>query len=332
MPGYDLVNGSCTPILCPENSVLHVVDYVPKCQCKQGFEINTFLHNFEGGVCVPCSDGTYKDSIGLHKCLTCGANTRSALPRNNITSCYCQPGYEPQYDHGPDILGGLCVPECAAGKERVNGFCKACRANFFKKQTDKACLPCPSPRTVSQPQSTHEDECYCPPGFVEIEPHKMAVIQELGHMIPESKQYLEAENFLVYEDGILFAAELSISGNIRTRQIRITVADRVVFYCGRGSCTETIISLNGMRGTLKAFTNTSSTPQAPAIFTLSWFTQRQVLFTGQMQTWWPVAMIKAQTWAAAGQIQKGDTIFQKSKLYSFDRNTCSLCPEKLICS
>jgi hypothetical protein len=151
-------------------------------------------------------------------------------------------------------------------------------------------------------------------------------------MIPESKQYLEAENFLVYEDSILFAAELSISGNIKTRQIRITVADRVVFYCGRGSCTETTINLNGMRGTLKALTNTSSTPQAPAIFTLSWFTQRQVLFTGQMQTWWPAAMIKAQTWAAAGQIQKGDTIFQKSKLYSFDRNTCSLCPERLLCS
>jgi hypothetical protein len=332
MPGYNLVNGSCTPTICPENSVLHIVDHVAECQCKQGFESNTLLHNFEWDACVPCSDGAYKDSIGFHKCLTCGANTQSTLPRNNITSCYCKSAYEPQYEHGPDILGGLCVPECPAGKERVNGICKACKANFFRKQTDEACLPCPSPRTVSQSQSTHENQCYCPYGFLKIEPNQMLVVQELGHMMPESKQYLKAENFLVYEDNNFLGAELSVSGSVSTQQIRITVADRVVFYCGCGSCIETIIDLNGMRGTLKALTNSSSTPQAPAIFTLSWFTQRQVLLTGHMQSWLPAAIIKAQTWAAAGQIQKGDTIFQTSKLYSSDTNTCSVCPEKLICS
>jgi hypothetical protein len=187
--------------------------------------------------------------------------------------------------------------------------------------------------------------------MVEIEQNAMVVVQQLGHMMPESKQYLKAENFLLYKESIFWGAELLVSGNVRTHQIEITVADRVIFYCGRGSCQETIINLNGMRGTLKAVTNTSvintsvintsvintsstphSTNQSQVIFSLSWFTRRQVIFTGQMQPWWPAALVKAQAWAAAGQIQKGDTIFQNPKLYSFNKNTCSLCPQKLMCA
>jgi hypothetical protein len=69
-----------------------VTEYTASCKCKPGFELHI---NNSFASCKLCAEGTFKDSVGNQKCLSCGAHTVSIVPRNNRTLCACAAAYEP---------------------------------------------------------------------------------------------------------------------------------------------------------------------------------------------------------------------------------------------
>ena len=158
---------------CPANtSSPRNSSSVSSCQCNQGYT------GPDGGLCMACAVGTFKDSVGSAKCSNCSAgtflavlggtastncsdcrentyslagaatcilcpgNTSSRAGSPGIQSCKCMPGYT-----GPD--GGLCVA-CAVGKyKEFNGSaeCRNCSAGMYLNARggikDTNCFECP---------------------------------------------------------------------------------------------------------------------------------------------------------------------------------------------
>jgi hypothetical protein len=78
--------GNCTA--CPPNTMSqHGSTSVNQCTCAPGFT------GPDGGICIPCSPGTFKDSNGTTKCLNCPNYTSSTTASTRIRDCLCIPGY-----------------------------------------------------------------------------------------------------------------------------------------------------------------------------------------------------------------------------------------------
>jgi hypothetical protein len=121
-PGFALVNGACTLTTCPPGASLVITESFAACRCSPGF---AHVANLPNGsvVCTACANGLFKDLIGNAACTSCGVNTVSLAPRANRTACACAPDYEAGENHGPDVLGGSCVAQCAPGYHGAAGNC-----------------------------------------------------------------------------------------------------------------------------------------------------------------------------------------------------------------
>ena len=322
--GYELMQGHCQQMTCPTNSVLVISEAKALCQCQKGYEAIVIDSPL---TCVKCADGYFKDSIGNEKCLSCGAHTISIEPRNNRSLCACATNYESGMNNGPDVQDGICVRQCPAGEEGRHGICKPCKSGTFKNIIGQTCIQCPSVRSVSPVRSTHKRQCSCPERKIEIEEDDIAVVEKLGVKLPESIQSISGDNLLLYMDSSISLFELYI--NTVGGEITVTVGRHLVFFCARGTCSSTIINMQGMRGIVNA---TCIFPETTTKFTLSWYSKQQVFFNNPEREWVLQAMPQAQALAAKHKISPGTSIFRTSKFFSPNTAICTTCPSNLICS
>ena len=106
--------GNCTA--CPPNTISQPGSTsVNQCTCAPGFT------GPDGGICIPCPSGTYKDSNGTTKCSNCPNYTSSTTASPRIRDCLCIPGYS-------NMRTGDQVGACGrCGK----GFYKATNGSAF---------------------------------------------------------------------------------------------------------------------------------------------------------------------------------------------------------
>jgi len=324
--GYTLLQGICQQITCPTDSILVISDATAICKCQKGYEAISLYPSL---TCVKCAEGYFKDSIGNEKCLSCGAHTVSFQPRNNRSLCACAADYEAGLNNGPDVQDGFCVRQCPAGEEGRHGICKACKNGMFKNTTGQTCIQCPGVRSVSPVRSTHVRQCSCPERKIEIEEDDIAVVEKLGEKLQESIQSISGNNSLLYMDSSTSLFELYI--NNAGGEITVTVGQHIVFFCARGTCSSTIINMQGMRGIVNA-TCISLSQEPTTKFTLSWYAQQEVFFKNPGRGWVLHAMPQAQALAAKYKISAGVSIFRASKLFSQNAAICTTCPSNLICS
>jgi hypothetical protein len=325
-PGYERVGGACQLTACAAGSALVFTGNAASCQCAAGFEFQSTLAN-GSVVCAACADGKFKDFIGNAGCAPCGFFTVSSAPRANRTACACKTDYEPgQYD-GPDVHGGSCVAACEAGFAGERGVCNPCPAGNVKASIGKFCSACPGSRPSSRPGNTLAARCSCPRNTLEVAAADMVVVERLGPWLAESAASVSAL------DALLLAANasrplwrLELAFQSPTAEARVTVAGRVVYSCGRGSCRNTTLELQGMRGALNA-----SAPAAA--LTLRYLTRRELVLavSAEDKPWWPAAAAQAQAWAAAGRLRAGAAVFRSRSVFSTDAG-CHPCPRGLRCA
>jgi len=182
---------------------------------------------------------------------------------------------------------------------------------------------------VSPVRSTHVRQCSCPERKIEIEEDDIAVVEKLGEKLQESIQSISGNNSLLYMDSSTSLFELYI--NNAGGEITVTVGQHMVFFCARGTCSSTIINMQGMRGIVNA-TCISLSQEPTTKFTLSWYAQQEVFFKNPGRGWVLHAMPQAQALAAKYKISAGVSIFRASKLFSQNAAICTTCPSNLICS
>ena len=75
------------------------------CVCMRGYE------GPDGGPCLPCGAGKYKEEAGSGECDQCGEGSDSPAGSSSLSACACNAGFI-----GPD--GGPCVAQgtCEEGK------------------------------------------------------------------------------------------------------------------------------------------------------------------------------------------------------------------------
>ena len=331
VPGFELVGGECQQMSCTEASVLVVSRYTASCQCSTGFEQQ--MHNgFDDDVliCSPCRDGTFKDSVGNGKCSTCGPNTVSTGPRANRTACACSPGFEPGVQDGPDVEGGSCVAECGPGEEGRQGLCSACKSGQFKNVSGEKCFSCPAAQSASATGNTQESRCSCPYNTIDVQAADMTVIERLGPFLQDSIQSITAENTLLRAPRTSFPLfRLLVVG--AQRAVTVTVGGRLVFQCSRATCSPTTLDLSGMRGIINA-TASAEDHQEATIFTLQWYTRREVVLRDNPQLWWSAAASRAEEWAASGNLRSGGAVFSSRNVFSSAVEKCLPCPVNLRCA
>eukprot|EP00961_Rhodomonas_salina_P016021 215597-Rhodomonas_salina.1 len=132
--------------------------YIPKvravaleqCLCKAGYS------GPDGGECVPCRQGTYKDTAGNATCLPCwqgtiqpleGASTCTECPAQTFASpdqreCLSCP--DGSISFPPSADKSSCV--CKAGHEGpAGGPCSPCKVGTYKREVGPGeCDSCPS--------------------------------------------------------------------------------------------------------------------------------------------------------------------------------------------
>jgi hypothetical protein len=163
---------------CPANSQSVLGSTATtSCVCNVGFT------GPNGGTCLVCVAGGYKDSIGsaactdcaanmysetvgataVGDCQTCPSNTQSAVGSTAPTSCVCNLGFT-----GPD--GGTC-DACVAGKYKDSigtAACTACAAGTYLTTTSATsagtCAPCPADSS-SLSGSSASSNCRCKSGY-----------------------------------------------------------------------------------------------------------------------------------------------------------------------
>ena len=254
-PGFQPDAGTCKKMLCASNRALVVSAHSASCQCTLGFG------GTEDSSCAPCADGTYKDRVGDTRCASCGPHTVSVHPRANRTHCACAHAFEPDLWHGPDVVGGSCVPECAPGHERVDGLCVACARGYFKNVSEGHCTRCPAPLSSSAPGSKLASQCTCPRNMLEFDEDDIAIVQSLGAWKQDSVQIFTGINSLTRAQHT-GNWHLQIQGS--PSAVTVTVGGRLVFQC-QHTCKHTTLDLHGMRGPLFA---AESDPGALVHFTL----------------------------------------------------------------
>ena len=101
------------------------------CSCGKGYTVIV-----EGGGCVACAAGSFKDVNGSAACTLCPAVSSSPVGSAEVTSCTCNSGSE-----GPD--GGVCVCQPGYEGEDDGDSCVACVEGKFKNATGTAeCQVC----------------------------------------------------------------------------------------------------------------------------------------------------------------------------------------------
>jgi len=155
-------------------------DALSDCICNAGYS------GPDGGPCLACQAGTYKEGPGNDGCVGCPSGTFStvlagdspavcvACPdkswtvvwsgARNVSACQCNPGFT-----GAD--GGPCEA-CVPGsfkEERGAGSCETCGPNTYSAMTGStsagACRACPA-NSVSPPGSGNVMQCRCLAGYV----------------------------------------------------------------------------------------------------------------------------------------------------------------------
>ena len=132
--GQYAAEGSASCVVCPANSAAPTWSgSITDCLCNMGYT------GPNGGTCVSCLVGTYKDSNGTANCTGCPLNSNSSDASTNITDCFCD-----AWCYGPD--GGPCIPnnstlnlssgvyQCSPGftGPDATGPCVACALGKYK--------------------------------------------------------------------------------------------------------------------------------------------------------------------------------------------------------
>lgn len=176
------LNGTRVQI-CQDNTI----DYNGTCVCDMGYGL-------EGGVCVACSYGEYKDTVGNTTCESCASHSDTLVAGAvSVESCLCVAGYHSPNSDGCVVCGvgtyksfvgnGSCdaCPQhttsvqgsdeltdclCVAGHTGPDGGgCTACAPDTYKVTTGSAaCIDCPT-NTNSVGGSDAVDDCLCSPGY-----------------------------------------------------------------------------------------------------------------------------------------------------------------------
>jgi hypothetical protein len=151
-------------------------------------------------------------------------------PRANRTACACAAGFEPDPDHGPDVLGGSCVEECEPGFGEALGLCTLCETGKFKASRGQTCSACPGVRSSSPRGITAQARCSCPKAALEIAAAEMAVVERLGPLLDESAESVSALGALVLAANAsrpLWRLEIAFPST-GARAARVTVGGRLV--------------------------------------------------------------------------------------------------------
>jgi hypothetical protein len=128
------------------------------CTCNAGWT------GPDGGSCLECVPGKYKEVSGSAACSDCPAGSDSPAASTAVEACTCNVGYS-----GPD--GGSCTA-CLAGKYKADtgpGACTDCDINTYSEavgaSSESSCQSCPE-NTASELGSTSSSDCQegCPPG------------------------------------------------------------------------------------------------------------------------------------------------------------------------
>ena len=82
------VQSQCTT--CPANSYASTTanEDATACQCNAGYT------GPDGGPCVACAEGTYKDAVGSAECTACAQHETSPQGSESADACVCQAGYQ----------------------------------------------------------------------------------------------------------------------------------------------------------------------------------------------------------------------------------------------
>ena len=127
MSGYYMsVNHSC--LECVNASSRFGSTDVVDCKCNQGFT------GPDGGQCVLCGPGSYKDVYGSDACSACPPHSFSGRGSSSLSNCTCNSGFT-----GPD--GGSCQP-CAAGTFKASSGaanCTVCPNGTYSTANSSAC-------------------------------------------------------------------------------------------------------------------------------------------------------------------------------------------------
>jgi hypothetical protein len=174
---YSAMLSSSSCLLCPENSHT-LTEGSAVCKCNVGF------HGPDGGACLPCKAGTYKDTSGSAACsecpagtfsssiaavsdgtcTTCPSGTFSAIGSASDTECSCNVGYS-------GATPQACT-SCVAGKYKdVVGTtsCLPCPRGTYGETSaaisQSQCVPCPANSDSVVLGSKNKDDCACNMGY-----------------------------------------------------------------------------------------------------------------------------------------------------------------------
>ena len=142
---------ACLP--CPSRSIASPGTTV--CMCAVGAfgpnggpclacEEGTFKELDGNTKCTMCKEGTYGAAKGLAACVSCPPHSTSPRGSSQITDCVCAPGYETS-DERHDNNGQWCV-SCTTGKYKSSAgssMCAPCEAAKFSASAASAnCMTC----------------------------------------------------------------------------------------------------------------------------------------------------------------------------------------------
>ena len=128
------------------------------CLCNKGFS------GPDGGPCVACTLGTYKNVNGSTLCTLCPADTYAeSFASKGIDACLSCPNYTRSEAGSRDRMNCLCLPGYSGPK---GGPCVACLPGTYKQVNgSSACVPCAAGKYSPTPSAIAEDTCQnCPAG------------------------------------------------------------------------------------------------------------------------------------------------------------------------
>ena len=188
---------------CPVNSFVVNEDKpiaavnITECLCNAGFTGN------DGGPCLACVAGKFKEDVGSALCSTCRPNTFSAeqavtcveCPLNSTSSassisvhnCSCDPGFYRVLKNGK-----YECEKCAAGRFKAvsgNNACDFCEDGFITPYTGATtCLQCLA-NTQSSPAQYGGTTCLCNAGFFLPSPSNPIFLSNCTACAPNTFQH-----------------------------------------------------------------------------------------------------------------------------------------------